>query len=281
MDFMRRVKDKIFLFLVVLLSILAIAPIFHIVFYITLSGLPVILREGLDFFVAVPNSVIAERPGGIAPAIIGSLLMALTATILAAPIAVLAAIFSAEYPNHPLTRAVRVASRTFLEVASVLVAMLVFAILVLPMGRYSGLAGGVALAIVMVPYVYTYTELALLSVPKTYIEAGYSIGLKRLQVIFYVTSRVARRGIARGLVIGISKAMGETAPLLFTAFGARSAISYNLLEPMDAIPLMIYQFIATGYQNWRDLAMGASFLLLAIYLTFFFISRRLVKEVRV
>lgn len=281
MSLVRVIKDKIFLALVILLSLVAIAPIFHIIFFITVSGLPVILREGIDFFTAIPNSVGAERPGGIAPAIVGSIIMTLTATVFAAPVAVLAAIFSAEYPNHYLAKAARAASRTFLEVASVLVAMLVFAILVLPMGRYSGLAGGMALAIVMMPYVYTYTELALLSVPRTYVEAGYSIGLKRMQVIFYVTSRVARRGIARGLVIGISKAMGETAPLLFTAFGARSAISYNLLQPMDAIPLMIYQFIATGYENWRDLAMGASFFLLAIYLTFFLVSRRLVKEVRV
>ncbi|MFZ8794293.1 MAG: phosphate ABC transporter, permease protein PstA, partial [Acidilobaceae archaeon] len=100
------------------------------------------------------------------------------------------------------------------------------------------------------------------------------------QVIFYVTVRVARRGLARGIAIAVTKAMGETAPLLFTAFGARSVIFGGPFEPADALPLMVFQFIQTGYDNWRALAWGGAFTLLVLYLLLFIIARILVKEVR-
>ncbi|MEM1938851.1 MAG: phosphate ABC transporter permease PstA [Acidilobaceae archaeon] len=277
----RSLKSNVFIVLVVILALIAIAPVFHIIIYITLRGLPVILEAGIEFFISTPAAVIAEKPGGIAPAIVGTLFMTTMATIIAVPIAVLAATFSAEYPNHIITKAVRATSRSLLEVATILIGMLVFALIVLPLGRFTGLAGAIALAIVMIPYVYTYTELALLSVPKTYIEAGYSIGLKKAQVIYLVTLRIARRGVMRGVTIGVAKAMGETAPLLFTAFGARNVIFGGPLEPMDAIPLMIFQFIQTGFENWNKLAWGGAFVLLVLYLTLFIISRRIVREVRV
>lgn len=276
----RIIKDRVFLILVSVIALIAIAPVFHIVVYVTLRGLPVVLENGLEFFTSIPAAVIAEKPGGIAPAIAGTIFMTSTATIIATPIATLAAIFSVEFPNHILTRAVRVASRSLLEVATILIGMLVFVLLVLPTGRFTALAGSIALAIVMIPYVYTYVELALLGVPRTYIEAAYSLGMKRAQVILYVTVRIARRGVARGVAIAITKAMGETAPLLFTAFGARNVIFAGPLEPADALPLMIFQFIQTGFENWRELAWGASFVLLALYLTLFLIVRVLVKEVR-
>ncbi len=276
----RTLKDRVFTVVVVLVAFMAILPVFHIIAYITWKGLPVILDNGISFFIEIPAPVVAERPGGIAPAIAGTLFMTLTATIIAVPLATLAAIFSVEFPNHVLTRAVRVTSRSLLEIATILIGMLVFILVVLPLGRFTALAGALALAIVMIPYVYTYVELALLSVPKTYIEAAYAIGMRRAQVIFYVTLRIARRGIARGATIAITKAIGETAPLLFTAFGARSIIFGGLLEPADALPLMIFQFIQTPYDNWRALAWGGAFTLLILYITVFVFARVMVKEVK-
>ena len=272
--------DKLFTLLVVLVAILAILPVLHIIAYITWRGLPVILSNGLSFFTDLPAAVVEEKPGGIAPALAGTIFMTFTATLIAVPLAMLAAIFSIEFPNHVLTRAVRVASRSLLEVATVLIGMLIFVLLVLPTGRFTALAGSLALAIVMIPYVYTYTELALLSVPRTYIEAAYSLGMKRSQVVFYVTVRIARRGLARGVAIAVTKAMGETAPLLFTAFGAYSVIFGGPLEPASALPLMVFQFIQTGYENWRTLAWGGSFVLLVLYLSVFIIARILVREVK-
>ncbi len=279
MDY-RILVDRIFTVLVVLIAILAILPVFHIIAYITWRGLPIVLDNGLSFFTEIPAAVVAEKPGGIAPALAGTAFMTFTAVLIAVPLSTLAAIFSFEFPDHILTRAVRATSRSLLEVATILIGMLVFALLVLPTGRFTAFAGSIALAIVMIPYVYTYVELALLSVPRTYIEAAYALGMRRAQVIFYVTLRIARRGITRGIVISVAKAMGETAPLLFTAFGARNIIFGGPFEPADALPLMVFTFIQAGYDNWRALAWGGAFVLLVLYLLIFMLARVLVKEVK-
>ncbi len=275
----RRLKDKIFTITIIVLSIIAIAPVFHIIVYVSYRGLPIILESGLEFFTSLPNAVTDPKPGGIAQAIIGTLYLTATASIIAVPIATLAAVFSSEFPRSRLTHVVRAASRSLLEVATIIVGMLVFALLVLPTGRFTALAGSVALAIVMIPYVYTYVELAMLSVPRTYVEAAYSLGMSRALVIYHKL-RIARRGVARGLMIGVTKAMGETAPLLFTAFGARNVLFGGPLEPIDALPLMIFQFMQTGYDNWIKLAWGGAFVLLISYLTLFIITRVVVKEVK-
>lgn len=277
---MRRIKDRIFLSLISILAIIAILPVFHIIFFITYKGLPVVVESGLEFFTSPPAPVIASKPGGIAPSLVGSIIMAVLATLIAVPISVAAAVFSVEFPSSPLARQVRSIARSLIEIPTVLIGMLVFILLVVPMGRPAGIAGAVALAIVMIPYVYTYTEQALLQVPRTYIEAGYSIGLKRLHVIWLVSMRISAKGIARGVTLGISKAVGETAPLIFTAFGARAAISLNPLEPMDAVPLMIFQYIQSPFVNWQKLAWGGAFVLLLIYMLIFVTSKFVIREVR-
>ena len=276
----RMIKDYLFTAAVVVIAFIAILPILHIIVYVSSRGLPVVLEIGIvEFFTSMPAAVIAEKPGGIAPALVGTLFMTALATVIAAPIATLAAIFSVEFPSHPLARLVRVTSRSLLEVATILIGMLVFVLLVLPTGRFSALAGSVALAIVMIPYVYTYVELALMSVPRTYIEAAYAMGMKRAQVII-LTLRIARRGVARGIGIAVTKAMGETAPLLFTAGAARNVIFAGPLEPIDALPLMIFHFIQTPFDNWRTLAWGGAFVLLVLYIALFILVRISVKEVR-
>lgn len=228
----RKLADKAFTVVVTLLALATVLPIFHIIYYIASKGLPVVLEGGINFFTQIPPSPIRVKElGGIAPAIAGTLFMTAVATVISVPVAVLAAVFSAEYPNHNLTRVVRATSRFLLEVPTIVIGIVVFALVVWPFGRFTAIAGAIALAIVMIPYVYTYTELALLSVPRTYIEAGYGIGMKRAQVIYRVTMGVARRGMVRGITIAIAKAMGETAPLLFTAFGARNMIFGGPLEP--------------------------------------------------
>ncbi|MEN3000062.1 MAG: phosphate ABC transporter permease PstA [Acidilobaceae archaeon] len=278
----RKLVDKVFTLVVTLLALVTILPIFHIIYYIASKGLPVVLEGGINFFTQIPPSPIRVKElGGIAPAIAGTLFMTAVATLLSVPIAVLAAVFSTEYPNHNLTKIVRATSRSLLEVPTIVIGIVVFALVVWPFGRFTAIAGAIALAIVMIPYVYTYTELALLSVPRTYIEAAYGIGMKRAQVIYKVTMGVARAGIVRGVTIAIAKAMGETAPLLFTAFGARNMIFGGPLEPSDAITLMIYVFIQSPYEHWHRIAWGAAFVLLVLYLTLFLISRRLAGEVRV
>jgi len=275
----RKVKEFVFIAAVVAIAFVAVLPVAHLTLFVCYKGIPVVLAAGLDFFTKIPGSVAGGEIGGVAPALIGTLYLTAIASLFAIPVAITSAVFSAEFPNSLFAKIVRSSTRSLLEVATIHIGMLVFVLVVLPLGRFTALAGAIAVALVMIPYVYTYTELSLMGVPRTYIDAGYSLGLKRARVIL-LTLSMARAGVARGTLVGVAKAMGETAPLLFTAFGARNAVFAGLLEPIDALPLMIFHFAMTPYANWQALAWGGAFVLLVMYMAVFAGMRLLVKEVR-
>lgn len=276
----RLLKDRIFRVMVTVISTAAVAPLFFIIVYVAYKGAPVVFSEGLSFITQKPAPVMAERLGGIAPALTGTFYLAASSTAIAVPIALFSAVFATEFPRSPLSRVVKVVARTFLEIATITIGMLVFFLIVLPMGRFSAIAGTTALSIVMLPYIYTYTESALMSVPSKYVEAAYSLGMSRAQVIFKVKLKIAWRALLRGIFIGIMKVTGETAPLVFTIYGARSMLFSGLFEPIDALPLMIFHFIQSGFENWRALAWGGAFILLVIYLSMFALNYILTRERR-
>lgn len=279
----RRLKEKIFIAVVVLLSILAVAPLFHIIGTVTVRGLDVMLRAGLDFFTEPPAYPGSTRLGGVGPALLGTLWLGLVTSLIGIPLAVLTAVFIVEYKDTALARVTRVFAGSLLEIPTVLIGMLVYLVVVVPMGRYSLLAGSIALAIVMLPYTISYVERALEDVPKTYVEAGYSLGMTRAQVVYRVMIGIARRGIMAGIIIGVAKVLAETAPLLFTIGSARSnypTSPEDLTKPGDALPLLIFQFAQTPYENWQDLAWGASFILTVMILALFILMRVMVREVK-
>ncbi|GBF09904.1 phosphate ABC transporter, permease protein [Aeropyrum pernix] len=279
----RRLKEKTFILLVTLITLLTIAPLFHIIAMVTLKGSYVIVKAGIEFFTATPGPPGSEILGGVGPAILGSLWLAITTAIIGVPLSVLTAIFIVEYRENPLAKITKVFSGSLLEIPTVLIGMLVFLVVVTPMGHYSLLAGSIALAIVMLPYTVSYVERALENVPKTYREAGYSLGMTRAQVVAKVVVGIARRGIAAGVLIGLSKVVAETAPLLFTIGSARSNYPLSpsdLLKPGDALPLLIFQFAQTPYENWQELAWGSAFILTVIVLAAFSGMRLIVKEVK-
>ncbi|MEM4035836.1 MAG: ABC transporter permease subunit [Fervidicoccaceae archaeon] len=269
MSWARKLKDRLFSALASLVALAFAAVALHVVLYVTWRGLPVLASEGLSLLFEKPAAVTAERPGGVAPALVGTLYLTASSLAIAAPMAALAAVFSVEFPRSPLSRLVRLTSRALLEVPTISVGLLVFSLLVLPLGRFTGLAGTVALALVMLPYVYVYAESALSSVPSTYVEAGYALGMRRAQVALGLRLKMAKRGVWRGVLMATMKAMGETAPLLFTVYGARSVVFGGPLQPIDALPLMIFQFIQSGYENWRALAWGGAFVLLVLYMAMY------------
>ncbi len=276
---LRKLKEKIFLFSIAIATFLTILPLFHILFSVFANGLPVLMKGGIEFLtgkLAPPD----DGLGGIGPAIIGTFLLTFLASLIGLPIAVLTGVFSAEYPKSLIGKSTKTLLLIMMEFPTILVGLFVMNILVLPMGSYSALAGALALAIVMMPYVAVYTEQALREVPFIYKEGAFALGLRRSKVVFRIMMGMARKGVITGILIGMAKVAGETAPLLFTAGGSSRIYFAGLDKPIGAIPLLIYQLVQQPYENYHQIAWGASLILMLIFLAIFIPIRLSIKEVK-
>lgn len=167
-----------------------------------------------------------------------------------------------------------------IEFPTILVGVFVMQVVAVPMGTYSALAGALALAIILTPYVAVYTHEALREIPSTYREAGFSLGLTRAKVVFRILAPMAKRGILTGVLIGMAKVTGETAPLLFTAGGLYESYPTSITKPVGAVPLLIYQLVQSPNPADHATAWGASLVLLLIFLGIFIPIRLSLKEVR-
>ncbi|MFA4640325.1 phosphate ABC transporter permease PstA [Pyrococcus kukulkanii] len=274
MSSFREIKDRAFMVLIIALTLLTILPLFHIIITVTVKGLPVVLERGLTFVTGTLEE------GGIGPAIVGTILLVLLASLIGIPIAYLTGVYAYENPESILGRATRVLLQVMLEFPTILVGVFVMGLIVVRMGSFSLLAGALALAIIMIPYVAVYTHEALRGVPFTYKEAAYSLGLSRSQVVFRVLTPMAKRGILTGFLIGMAKVAGETAPLLFTIGGAYQVYFQGITKPVGAIPLLIYTFIQSPSEEYHAIAWGASFILLLMFLVIFIPIRMKLREVK-
>jgi len=203
--------------------------------------------------------------GGLLNAIVGSLIMTALALLIGAPIGVLAGTYMAEYGRHGrLTMVVRFINDILLSAPSIVVGLFIYEVMVRPMGHFSGIAGAVVLAVLVIPVMVRTTEDMLLLVPDTLREAAASIGLPRSLMIRQVSYRAAKAGIITGLLLAVARISGETAPLLFTALN-NQFFSTNLNAPMSSLPAVIFQFALSPYQDWQDLAWtGALIITLAV-----------------
>lgn len=276
---LRRVKEKLFLISIAFATFLVVLPLFHILLSVFANGLPVLLKGGLSFLtdvLAPPGNGF----GGIGPAIVGSFILTFLASLIGLPIAILTGVYAYEYPRSFVGRGVRTLLLIMMEFPTILVGLFVMNILVIPMGRFSALAGALALAIVMMPYVAVYTEQALKEIPFIYREGAFSLGLSRVAVVFRVLMKMARKGIMTGILIGIAKVAGETAPLLFTAGGSSRIYFAGIDYPIGAIPLLIYNLVQQPYENYHEIAWGASLVLMIIFLIIFLPVRLSIREVK-
>ncbi len=275
----RRVKEIVFQAVIVILTFLTIAPLLHIISSVFVKGLPVLIRGGVSFLtdtLAPPS----DGLGGVGPAILGTFVLIFLSLLMGLPIALMAGIYSAEYPRSIVGRATKILLQIMMEFPTILVGLFAMELLVIPIGSYSVLAGAFALAIIMMPYVAISTEEALKEIPKTYREAAFSLGLSRVQVVFRVLIKMAKRGTLTGILIGMAKVAGETAPLLFTAGGSERIYFLGLDRPIGAIPLLIYQLIQQPYDNYHQIAWGASLLLMLIFLGIFIPTTLKLREVK-
>lgn len=276
----RALKERLFLLVITVLSLLVILPLFHILITVFVKGLPVLLKGKVGFLIgtlAPPGGGL----GGIGPAIVGTFILVTLSSMIGLPLSIMAGIYAAEYPNSTIGKLVKVLLQIMVEFPTILVGLFVMSILVIPLGSYSAIAGALALAIVMMPYVAVSTENAMRDVPFTYREAAFALGLTRFKVVFRVLMKIARKGIVTGVLIGMAKVAGETAPLLFTAGGAARAYFFGIDKPVGAIPLLIYNLVQQPFENYHEIAWGASLVLMLIFLAIFMSLRLSVREVRV
>ncbi|MDP9265681.1 MAG: phosphate ABC transporter permease PstA [Chloroflexota bacterium] len=270
----RRLVAGVMSVLVLLAAVAAAALLVVILGFLIVRGAPAL---GLAFFTERPRPFGVEG-GGVAPAIIGTLVLGALAALLAVPIGIASAIFVSEYRDGRFAPVVRFAAELIAGLPSIVVGVFVWAFLVRGViGNYAALAGAVALAIIMTPIVARTVEEVLRLVPMSLREAGLALGVPRWKVIVGIILPTARAGIATATVLAIARAAGETAPLLLTALG-NLFFSTDLLRPIAALPLQIYQYAVSPYDDWHTKAWGTSLVLVAVIASFSLILRVLVRD---
>ncbi len=220
--------------------------------------------------------------GGIANAIVGSLILTFLGIVVATPIGVLAGTYLAEYGRDTkLATIIRFVNDILLAAPSILIGLFVYMLMVQPMGGYSGWAGGVALAIIAVPVIVRSTEDMLRLVPGSLREAGAALGAPRSTVIVHISWKAARAGMVTGVILATARIAGETAPLLFTALNNNFWFSPNLMGGVSNLPVTIYQFALAPYQNWRELAWAGALIITLSILALSIVARLLLKKDKV
>jgi phosphate transport system permease protein len=227
-----------------------------------------LIREsffGLSLSVFTEMTPPPGADGGLLNPIVGSLIITALAVAIGTPLGLFAGTYMAEYGRYSyVTKVVRFINDILLSAPSIVVGLFVYEVLVRPMGHFSGFAGSVALAVIVVPVVVRTTEDMLLLVPRELREAASAIGMPRARMISHVSYRAARAGLITGVLLAIARVSGETAPLLFTALN-NQFFSVNLDQPMASLPAVIYQFALSPYQQWQRLAwVGALIITVAV-----------------
>jgi phosphate transport system permease protein len=245
----------------ILATLLAAAPLFLVLYYVVVQGLPAI---NWAFFTQLPKPV-GEPGGGMANAIVGTLILVGLASLFGLPFGILGGIFLAEFGNNKIGNVVRFTADVLASVPSIVVGVLVYGIIVMPLKHFSALAGGVALGIMMIPTVMRTTEELVRLVPVSQRESALSLGATRFTTVFTVVMAAARGGVITGILLAVARVAGETAPLLFTALGNRF-FSVSLDQPIASLPVDIYTRAIAPYPDWHAQAWAGGLVLVSMIL---------------
>jgi phosphate transport system permease protein len=270
----RSVMDKLFRVLCIACVAMALVPLASVLYYVLARGI-----GGLSwaFFTALPGPV-GESGGGMANALVGSLELVALAGAFGIPLGIMAGVYLAEFAGDGrLGKAVRFSADVLSGVPSITIGIFVYGLLVVSMQRFSALAGAIALALLMLPTVTRTTEELLRMVPQPLREAAFGLGVPRWRTTLKVVLRTAAPGIATGVMLAVARVAGETAPLLFTAFNNRYWASY-LDEPIASLPVQIYTYAVSPYEEWHAQAWAASLVLVTVVLVMNVAARALVKN---
>jgi len=256
----RRLINALAASVVVLCAAVAVAVLLIILGHVAIQGLPSL---NVAFFTERPLPP-GEVGGGVAPAILGTLEMLAVAAIIGIPVGVATAIYLSEYGRGNLARAVSFTIDLIAGLPSIVIGVFVWAWLVRNVvGQYNGLAGGVALAIIMVPILTRTVEETLRIVPDPLREASLALGISRWKTILRVVLPTAQAGVITGVVLSLARAGGETAPLLLTALG-NQFYNLDLLQPTAALPIQIYNYARSPYADWQAKAWGGALVLITL-----------------
>jgi phosphate transport system permease protein len=253
--------------------LLALVPLALILFYVIKAGIGSL---NLDFFLHMPKPV-GEVGGGMANAIVGTLILIGLASLLAVPVGCIAGVHLAEYPGTRFSSAVRFAADVLNGVPSIVIGIFAYGLVVLPVRHFSAIAGGVALAFLMVPIVLRTTEELLRLVPPGMREGALALGATRSRAVFSVILPAALPGILTGILVAVARVAGETAPLLFTAL-SNTYWSTNITQPIASLTVQVYTYALSPYDDLHRQAWAGAFLLVMIILALSIIARLAVRR---
>ncbi len=264
----RLMKDTAFKLLIGAFAVASLLPLLLILYYITRNGIAVINWE---FLSQMPRPM-GETGGGVYNAIIGSLVLIVLSSALSIPVGIGAGIYLSERQEGRLADLVRLSVVVLQGTPSIVIGIIAYVWVVAPFQSFSAISGGVALSIMMLPVIIKTTEETLKLIPYHLKEASLALGVPYHRTILRVILPAGFTNILTGILLSVSRITGETAPLLFTAFG-NQFLNYNIFKPMDSLPYRIFFYAMSPYPEWHTFAWGASFILVIVVLGFNLIAR--------
>ena len=257
----RKALSSVFVGFCALSVLVALVPLAFVLFYVVSQG---ITSVNLNFFTRMPRPV-GEPGGGMANAIVGTLMLTGLGSLMAVPIGVLSGVYMSEYAGTRIAAVIRFAADTLNGVPSIVIGVFVYGIAVLPFKQFSAMAGGIALGTMMIPIIARTTEELLLLVPGTMREGALALGATRARAVFTVVLPAALPGIITGIVLALARIAGETAPLLFTAFN-NQFFTTSLMQPISSLTVQVYTYAQSPYEDWHRQAWAGALVLVTIVL---------------
>jgi phosphate transport system permease protein len=255
----RKAKNVFMQALTLACALLVVVPLFLVFYHLVKEGFGSV---NWAFFTQLPKPV-GEAGGGMANAIVGTFLLLGIAALIGVPVGVLGGVYLSEYGSSRLNFWIRFAADILNGVPSIIWGIVVYALVVMPMKSFSALAGGIVLGMIMIPLIMRTTEEVLQLVPNGYREAALALGIAQWRTIVQIIVRTALKGIVTGVLLALARVAGETAPLLFTAFGNRFW-THKLTEPIAALPLQIFNYAISPYDDWHRQAWAGALVLLLL-----------------
>lgn len=257
----RRLANRLLWVIAIGMTMLALIPLFMVLYYLISQGLPAL---NWNFFTQLPKPP-GETGGGMLNGIIGSLVLIGLACILGLPIGILGGIYLAEFGNNRTGAIMRFFADVLASVPSIVIGILVYTVVVMQTKHFSAMAGGLALGIMMIPTVTRTTEELIRMVPLAQREAALSLGVTHFRTVFTVVLAAAKGGIITGILLSIARIAGETAPLLFTAFG-NQLLSVRIDQPIASLPVQIFNYAIAPYDDWHAQAWAGALVLVTLIL---------------
>lgn len=271
----RKFKNILFLLVTLAAALAVLIPLFMIIQFVFVQGANSL---SWSFFTELPKPV-GETGGGMRHAILGTIYIVGLGALIAIPIGVTCGIYLSEFSKSKLSKTLKMTVDLMSGIPSIVIGIFAYLVVVVPLKSFSALAGGISLSIIMLPIIIKTSEEILKLVPNHIREAGLALGLPRWKVILFIILKGSISNLLTGMILAISRAAGETAPLLFTAFG-NMYFSYSMNQPMASLPVQIYTYAISPYKDWQRQAWAGAFVLMVLILTMNLFARFILTKIK-